>query len=325
MNAPRRIEIALSSSAREHLGKIASQRPYPIGRDYEAYLDWARTEVAPQLPANVRQLLGLMRDHPCPPGLVVVRNLPVDSALPNTPANGERSFSKETHVSEAVLAAAGSVLGGGFVGFAKEKQTLINDIVPLPGYEGQASNRGSSGFDLHTEQAFLDEPRRAKTLMLVGLRDDHDQAASTLVVDGRDVYQALPKVDRRLLRMHRFRFRAPVLHGDDRYGEPAAIFSGPDLCVTIRAVLYGEHTKATDRVAARALARFREVARSLAVPVRITPGTLLVADNRLTLHGRTPFVPRFDGYDRWIQRAILADLWHHREAVASDGRVIGRG
>jgi alpha-ketoglutarate-dependent taurine dioxygenase len=45
------------------------------------------------------------------------------------------------------------------------------------------------------------------------------------------------------------------------------------------------------------------------VSVVLTPGDLLVIDNTMAVHGRSPFTPRFDGTDRWLQRTfVVADL-----------------
>jgi alpha-ketoglutarate-dependent taurine dioxygenase len=38
-------------------------------------------------------------------------------------------------------------------------------------------------------------------------------------------------------------------------------------------------------------------------------GDLLVLDNALVVHGRSPFAARFDGTDRWLQRSfVVADM-----------------
>ncbi|MBK6763531.1 MAG: TauD/TfdA family dioxygenase [Micrococcales bacterium] len=50
-------------------------------------------------------------------------------------------------------------------------------------------------------------------------------------------------------------------------------------------------------------------------------GDLLVVDNDVAVHGRTPFTPRFDGTDRWLQRTfVVAD--HTAADGSRDGRVI---
>jgi hypothetical protein len=45
------------------------------------------------------------------------------------------------------------------------------------------------------------------------------------------------------------------------------------------------------------------------VAIALEAGDLLVVDNTVAVHGRSPFRPRFDGTDRWLQRAfVVSDL-----------------
>ncbi|NBT21304.1 MAG: hypothetical protein EBT17_04190, partial [Actinobacteria bacterium] len=48
-------------------------------------------------------------------------------------------------------------------------------------------------------------------------------------------------------------------------------------------------------------------------------GDLLVIDNDRAVHGRTPFVPRYDGTDRWLKRALVVRELPHGDVI---GRVI---
>ena len=41
--------------------------------------------------------------------------------------------------------------------------------------------------------------------------------------------------------------------------------------------------------------------------VVLEPGDLLVIDNHVAVHGRSPFTARFDGTDRWLQRTFVVD------------------
>jgi alpha-ketoglutarate-dependent taurine dioxygenase len=55
--------------------------------------------------------------------------------------------------------------------------------------------------------------------------------------------------------------------------------------------------------------------------VALEAGDLLIIDNNLAVHGRTPFAARFDGTDRWVQRAfVVSDL--AASAADRNGRVI---
>jgi L-asparagine oxygenase len=47
-----------------------------------------------------------------------------------------------------------------------------------------------------------------------------------------------------------------------------------------------------------------------------------VIDNTAAVHGRSPFSPRYDGTDRWLQRAfVVANL--APSAGERSGRVVG--
>jgi L-asparagine oxygenase len=39
--------------------------------------------------------------------------------------------------------------------------------------------------------------------------------------------------------------------------------------------------------------------------VVVEAGTLLVVDNYLAVHGRRAFTARYDGTDRWLQKAVI--------------------
>jgi L-asparagine oxygenase len=56
---------------------------------------------------------------------------------------------------------------------------------------------------------------------------------------------------------------------------------------------------------------------------QLVPGDLAVVDNRVTVHGRTAFTPRYDGRDRWLQRTFAAlNLRRSRGHRPGDGHVL---
>jgi hypothetical protein len=108
------------------------------------------------------------------------------------------------------------------------------------------------------------------------------------------------------------RFRCAVdesyLHGRENVlGAPMAVLTGsrrdPEM-VFDEDLMVGIDEEADEALGAlgRALARHHD-------GVALEPGDPFVIDNRLVVHGRSPFTPRFDGTDRWLQRAfVVADL-----------------
>ena len=73
--------------------------------------------------------------------------------------------------------------------------------------------------------------------------------------------------------------------------------------------------------AERALRALGDAVVEAQASVVLDTGDLLVVDNDEAVHGRSPFAPRFDGTDRWLQRTfIVTDL--SPSASERDGRVI---
>ncbi len=98
----------------------------------------------------------------------------------------------------------------------------------------------------------------------------------------------------------------PVLTGDRR--RPTMVFDA-DLMVGI------------DEEAEDALGALAAATAACHTSVALEAGDLLVVDNAVAVHGRSPFTARFDGADRWLQRSfVVTDLL----ASAGDrrGRVI---
>jgi hypothetical protein len=64
-----------------------------------------------------------------------------------------------------------------------------------------------------------------------------------------------------------------------------------------------------DREAEDALGQLRALVEQRHTGVVLSAGDLLVVDNHVAVHGRSPFRARFDGTDRWLQRAfVVTDL-----------------
>ncbi|MFD0507907.1 TauD/TfdA family dioxygenase [Streptomyces chiangmaiensis] len=72
----------------------------------------------------------------------------------------------------------------------------------------------------------------------------------------------------------------------------------PDMCVDFHAM------ESFDERGTRALQLLRDHLLQALIGVAMEPGDLLIVDNRLAVHGRTGFVPRHDGRDRWLRRCF---------------------
>ena len=135
-------------------------------------------------------------------------------------------------------------------------------------------------------------------------------------------------------------FAGGDVHADDvlRRAESVEIFADCDwtgkihYCFSAQPILFGSQSDLTfiydadlmvgiDTEAQDVLERLASAVRESSKSVVLGAGDLLVVDNHVAVHGRTPFVARFDGTDRWLQRTfVVSDL----SPSASDriGRII---
>jgi L-asparagine oxygenase len=122
--------------------------------------------------------------------------------------------------------------------------------------------------------------------------------------------------------LFRTRLAASFDQGTQRLSLPYPVLSGsdahPDMTVDCYAM------EPSSDLAARSLRALTDALTAVTVEVATEPGDLLIIDNRVVAHGRTPFTPRYDGHDRWLRRVfVVADLRRSASARAGFSHVIG--
>ncbi|MEW1656677.1 MULTISPECIES: clavaminate synthase family protein [unclassified Streptomyces] len=318
LSPPDLVLTGAETAAAERVAGQLSDRP-PALVDEPAWVASAR-DLWEDLPVRLRRTLRAFRRDPGPGGALLVRGLPVAApALGGTPlAEGSVQRTATVPASMLVLAACGL---GDPAAFRPEKTgALVQDVVPVPGREEFQGNAGSVLLTFHTENAF--HPHRPDFVMLLCLRADPDGRAGLRTACVREVLPLLDERTRAVLRLPEFRTAPPPSFGAaDGPAAPHPVLTGapedPDLRVDLAAT-----EPLTDRAAA-ALAELQRLFERTARTAVLEPGDLAVVDNRITVHGRTAFSPRFDGTDRWLQRTFaLADLRRSRAHRAGDGYVL---
>lgn len=282
--------------------------------------------LAGALPARLIDGVTSFRDTPPDHGLMVVRGLPVGD-VPPTPGTYGSNVLGEDHPSGLLVALIAHPLGG-LLGYEDEKSgALVHDVYPVASDAAKPLNSGSSLFDFHTEN--VHHPVRPSHLGLLCLRPDHDRRAATMVASVREAEPLLTAADRETLRGDRYRSRFPLsftrgLREDARpVTEPhPVLMDGP----TGTEVRFNMHnTFGTDQDAQAALERLNQAMHTVHRAVRADSGELLLVDNRIVVHGRSDFTPRYDGADRWLRRfypypgQLTADV-----LVRAGGRVLSK-
>ena len=102
-------------------------------------------------------------------------------------------------------------------------------------------------------------------------------------------------------------------------GAPMAVLSGDRLRPSM--VFDADLMVGIDEEASEALRVLGDATQALHTSVALESGDLLIVDTNVAVHGRSPFVARFDGSDRWLQRTfVVSDL--APSAADRRGRVI---
>lgn len=265
-------------------------------------------------PALYRTVKNFARS-PLSSGSLLVKNCPV-GVLPNTPSLPDEVCEKD-YTSELSLIAITSILGHP-TGYTPEMGgRLVQNIVPTEvSQTEQTSTSSKTNLYFHTEAAF--HPYRPKWLALLCLKGD--SLAHTTICNVYDIVDALPEDICEALNFPEF-----VTGVDTSYTyNTSTSLSAP------HRVLEGTPNRPrilwdwsltqglTDR-ARRALLVLKEAVRDVQSSVVLEPGDLLLIDNTILVHGRSPFKPRFDGTDRWLQRTfVLADTNIAYDAFTQD-------
>lgn len=291
--------------------------PVPSGAAIDEAFVSAAGHAARLMPAVIHDALVDFTDAPPQAGAIVLRGLPVGE-LPLTPPSPTAVTAKD-RVSEFTLLTVARRLGQP-VGYLPEHGgDLVQNLVPTQSNaDRQVSTSSKVALMFHTEAAF--HPHRPKYLMLLCLRGD-EHAFTTL----SSIFEVLPRLpDLVVETLFQQRFRTAVdesyLHGRSNVlGAPISVLSGERDRPTM--VFDADLMVGIDEEADDALRALSAAVEGHHTRLALEAGDLLVVDNNVAVHGRSPYSPRFDGYDRWLQRSMaVTDL--APSAGERNGRVI---
>ena len=269
------------------------------------------------LPAAAHDALVDFVDQPHRSGALLLKGMPIGD-LPATPATPTTPTTKDRTSEFSLLTVARRL--GQPVGYVPEHGgDIVQNLVPVQGSETrQVSTSSKVELMFHTEAAF--HPHRPRYLLLICLRGD-PQAVTTL----SSIHEVLPHLSPEVRNtLFEPRFRTAVdesyLHGRQNVlGEPMPVLSGDRELPTM--VFDADLMVGTDAAADEALQALSHAVEAHRTGVVLEPGDLLVVDNAVAVHGRSPYTPRFDGTDRWLQRSfVVSDL--RPSAAERRGRVI---
>ncbi|GAB3804857.1 TauD/TfdA family dioxygenase [Micromonospora zhanjiangensis] len=313
-------DLALTEDERSRLSAVVARlaRAGSAGVDDAAWQARARLDGCHLPPRLLAAIRGFRYDAGVD-GRLTITNLPVGAeALPPTPTVPD-SVERVATVPATIAMLVGLQLGE-VIAYREEKHgAMVQNVVPVPSLATSQSNGGSVRLEFHTENAF--HPDRPHYVGLLCLRPAHEDRVGTQVASVRRAFPLLDEGSRTVLREARFVTATPPSFRSAGESEPHPVLSGseddPDLCVDFHA------TSALDDKADRALAALRAALTRVRCDLVLRPGDMVFLDNRLVVHGRVAFRPRYDGNDRWLHRVFVhLDNRRTRGRRTADGAVL---
>jgi Fe(II)/alpha-ketoglutarate-dependent arginine beta-hydroxylase len=259
--------------------------------------------------------------------LALVKNhLVDDDELCTTPSRWKSSESSAASLEyELITMLYGSVLGSVFGWATQQQGHIVNDIVPMASMAEQQVG-ASSNVELawHTEDAF--HPGRADFICLFCLRNPTE--APTTVATLADVQRAngglpaalfgpcvcIPADDAQQAGADEM--------GVDEWSGPAVeavpILTETDGGLEMRVDPAYMLVAGDDEDLYDAVTGFCRLVDEQITDVVLSPGDLLILDNRRAVHGRRPFKPTYSGRDRWLKRVNVAMRFETRASYCVD-------
>lgn len=204
------------------------------------------------------------------------------------------------------LASVGNLLGEPY-GFVQEGSgELFTNVRPTQkNSEFLSSESSNILLDFHTEVAF--HPAIPDYLLLFCLRPDREAKAETIF---SSIKQVLPRLDARTIEVLKrpdfvtgIDYSFGSENGTKGNGPQLSILSGSEsdpLMIFDSDLMVGLNEKAN-----QAILKLKMELDHCKQSIVLKAGDLLIVDNLKSVHGRTLFKARYDGYDRWLQRMVV--------------------
>ncbi len=299
--------------------------------------------LAGELPRGTRAFFNAFRlaEPPDAPACVLSGHPIDDTTLGPTPTRWQVTPDEATRAQQMLLVLYGALFGDPFAWSTQQRGHVVHDLFPIPEDAHRQLGSGSEGLLWwHTEDAF--HPCRCDYLGLLCLRNPN--RAATMVGSNRAVRQ-LDAATIGVLFEPRFTIRpdeshlaAPEADGRDegsRLARASVRMQQMDAAPEPLAALFGDPAdpymrvdpffmRALDAEAAHAMAALVQAVDGETVDLILEPGDVCFIDNYRAVHGRRPFVPGYNGNDRWLKRInVTRDLRKSRAArLSSDARVL---
>lgn len=226
----------------------------------------------------------------------LVKNTKTPNSLESIPSNSVNL----KFIDESLLRFASA--WGRPYGFIQEQSgAIIQNLFPIKRNEAeQISSSSLATLEMHTETAF--HPWRPQHIVLLCIRGD-DNAGTTYAT----LEDILLNLDRETIEvLHEPLFTTTLDKSFQNPNQSDAVVVTPILFNNASSMTYDRvlMKPKTDH-AGTALKKLSKAIEESKQVFKLSAGQIAIIENWKVVHGRTPFVPRYDGTDRWLKRVMV--------------------
>ena len=282
-------------------------------------------ELSKQLPQRIIDILLSFAKNGSDTGFLLIKNLEISENIPKTPSSNGHKVGEQTilaRIQSLFINVICEMIAYEAEGYGR----LFQDVVPVEAMSKNQTSIGSSvELEIHTEQAF--SKLRPDILSLACLRGDLD--AYTHILPVQFILNNLNHDEKKLLREPLWKTGVDLsfkldghefIEGDMR--GPLSIISDQDedpLLVFDQDLMRGI-TEESDKM----VKKITDIYYKYRLRHNLKPGEIILVDNNRAVHGRSPFFPKYDGYDRFLIRCFgTFDYSKSEYARPNNSRTVG--
>jgi L-asparagine oxygenase len=315
-------EIILSEKNIQFLKLLASKITEIPSIEPELYCKQAK-ELSEYLPTHIKESLMHFSEFGSNKGFLLINNISLDDTeIPDTPNGNTFKIGEQTILSK-IQAILTSYVGEMIAYEAEGYGRLFQDVVPI---YSMATNQTSLGsrieLENHTEQCF--SKLRPDILSLACLRGDEN--AFTYIMPVQTVIRNLTDEEIKYLREPNWTTGVDLsfkmngnefIDGDIR--GPFPIISGS---MEDPHFLFDQDLmKGINEESQQMVSKIIEIYKANREIHNLKPGEIVLIDNRRAVHGRSAFLPKYNGTDRFLIRCF-ATFDYKKSEYAREQRTV---
>jgi alpha-ketoglutarate-dependent taurine dioxygenase len=197
-------------------------------------------------------------------------------------------------------------------GFIQEQDgAIVQNLFPIKKNESeQISSLSLATLEMHTETAF--HPWRPQYVILLCVRGDERAETTYAILD--DILYGLDQETIDILHQPMFTTTLDKsfqnLNQKDSLIKTAVFFNNGTSMAYDRVLMNGLNTDAN-----HALQVLSSAIESCKQAFVLSTGNIAIIENWKVVHGKTPFVPNYDGNDRWLKRVMVRRSMPHQHDI----------